>query len=253
MATIQSGIGRIRMFEDFLGAEHPIALQVEFENIGPFKIGGEGIEEEQTYAGGAVLDSDGLSGIIQLTTDDENLDTALIKTAICFDAGLMGTLVLETRVRFTDLTAKAAFVGFSDTCADDADFATDIIDYSAVTTVSYVVSNLCGFYLSSEFTDDEDWHAVYKGGTATAVTATGSIDLDDDAVATEFQILRLEVDNNGTARWYIDGVLLKTLEGAMSTTTDMCAVVGVTANAAADVAVMDVDYILVEANRDWTV
>ena len=252
MTIVQGEVGRIRMFEDFLGAEVPIALTTDAENVGQFVIGGEGIEQGTTYGGAPLLTSAGNNGVVALSTDDENLDTIAIKSGIVFDVGLMGPLVLETRVNFDDLTAKAAFIGFSDTCADDVDLASDIIDYSAVTTVSYVVSNLCGFYLSSEFTDHEDWHAVYKGGTATAVTATGSIDLDSDAVAGDFQILRLEVDSDGTARWYIDGVLLKTLEGAMSTTADMCAVVAVTCNDA-DPAVMNVDYVLVTANRDWTV
>jgi len=238
------------MFEDFLGAELPLALGTDVENIGQFRVGGEGIEEAS--GGLVILDTDGLNGIAELTTGDTDVDTVAIMSAKCFDAGLMGTLVLETRLRLPVLTAKAVFVGFTDVGDDDVDIATDILDYSATTTVTLTASHICGFYLSSEFGDSTDWHAVHKGGTTTAVTATGSIDLDNVAVADTFQILRLEVDNNGTARWYIDGVLLKTLEGAMSTTGDVMAMVAITENGGA-VAKMEVDYVMVEANRDWTV
>lgn len=253
MATVQSEVGQIRMFDDFLGAGVPLVLGTDYENVGPFVIGGEGIEQTDTSHGGApILTSSGNNGIIQLHTDNEDLDTIFIRSGISFAAGAMGTLVLETRLKFIDLDNKAAFIGWSSVCDDDADLDTDIIGYSATTTVVYRGSHLCGFYLSSELGDDEDWHTVYKGGTATAITATGSIDLDNKAVVGDYQILRLEVDNDGTARWLIDGVLKKTLKGAMSTTGAVCAVVAVTANTS-DEAIMDVDYVLVEANRDWTV
>lgn len=252
MATVQGGPGKVRMFEDFLGAEVPIALTTDVENLGQFLIGGEGIEQGTSYGGAVVCDTDGLSGVIKLTTDDEDLDTIAIKSAICWDVALMGPLVMEVRSRFVDLDAKAAFIGFSDVADDDVDLATDVIDYSAGTTVSLTASDLCGFYFSSEFTDDNDWHGVYNGGTTTGETTTTSIDLDDDAVAGEFQIFRVEIDPNGTARWYIDGVLKQTVETAVSTTTDFLALVAITANSA-EQAVMDVDYILVEGNRDWTV
>ena len=70
-------------------------------------------------------------------------------------------------------------------------------------------------------------------------------------MAGEWQQLRLEIDPNGTARWYIDGELLWTQAGAVSTTTDLGVILGVEAKGNA-VEEMDVDYLLVTANRDWT-
>jgi len=57
---------------------------------------------------------------------------------------------------------------------------------------------------------------------------------------------------NGTASWYIDGVLKKTVEGAASTSTDVAVCLAAAANTT-EFAIMDVDYLMVEANRDWTV
>jgi hypothetical protein len=62
----------------------------------------------------------------------------------------------------------------------------------------------------------------------------------------------LEVAPNGTVRWFIDGVLKKTVEGAASTTTNMAVCLAAAANTT-EFAIIDVDYLCVEANRDWTV
>ena len=105
--------------------------------------------------------------------------------------------------------------------------------------------------MSAELTDDEDWHGVYNGGTTTGETTSTNVDLDDDAVAGDFQVLRLEVDSNGTARWYIDGDLKQTVTGAVSTSTDLAVLLMVEAKGSA-IEAMDVDYVLIETNRDWT-
>ena len=119
-------------------------------------------------------------------------------------------------------------------------------------TLTLTASDICGFFLSAELTDDEDWHMVYNGGTTTGETVSTSVDADDDAVAGEWQVLRLEIDTNGTARWYIDGVLKQTKTGAASTSVNMALILGVEAKGAA-IENLDVDYLLVQANRDWTV
>jgi len=245
----QSGVGKIRLFEDFVGVELPVSLTNAFGNIGDFRVIGDGVAENDSGVVGQ--ESDGLSGVGRLTVTDEDKHACGLGTALCLDVGKMGTIIVEARVRFADLDTKDAFIGLSDVNSDDISLEDDVIS-GATTTLTLTASDLVGFYLCSELTDDEDWHAVYNGGSTTGETTSTSVDLDDDAVAGEFQILRLEVDNNGTARWYIDGVLKKTLEGACSTTTDMAAicVVGNKANTSSTED-MDVDYLLVEANRDW--
>tara|TARA_Y100000310_G_scaffold255430_1_gene262877 strand:+ start:3723 stop:4466 length:744 start_codon:yes stop_codon:yes gene_type:complete len=245
----QSGYGRIRLFHDFLGAEIPIALTTDQENLGDFFVGGEGIEDNT--AGVALGDSDAIGGVGIATSGATDADTTAVMTAVAFDVALMGPLVLEVRIRLADLDAKAVYVGFSDVNTLDLQL-TEIIDGATGTTLTLTASDLCGFYFSSELTDDEDWHGVYNGGSTTGATDSSTVDLDDDAVAGEWQVLHLEIDANGTARWYIDGVLLQTVVNAVSTTVDQAVVVAAAANSA-EAAVMHLDYIAVEANRDWTV
>ena len=123
--------------------------------------------------------------------------------------------------------------------------------HGASTTITLTASDLCGFLLSAELTDDEDWHMVYNGGDTTGQTTSTSIDADVDAVAGEYDVLRLEVAPNGTARWYINGALKQTVTGAVSTSTDLAVIAMVEAKSAA-IEYAWIDYIAIEANRDWT-
>ena len=60
------------------------------------------------------------------------------------------------------------------------------------------------------------------------------------------------IDNNGTVEWFIDGGSVQKVAGALSTTTDLAVILAVAANSG-EVGVVDCDYLLVTANRDWTV
>ena len=250
MATIQSGRGRITLFDDFCGAEWIDAETAASGAMGPFRVIGDGIADNDASV--LVLESDGLSGIAALEAANTEKDATALATGKCFDVALMGTIIIEARVRFVDLDTKVAFIGLTNANGDDLSIEDDLIDTTAGTTIENTATNICGFYLSDEITEDEMWHFVYKSGTTAAQTDTTALESGVDAVAGEFNILRLEVDNNGTARWFIDGVHLKTLAGAISTTADLAVVCGV-GTAATSFEYMYVDYLYVSANRDWTV
>jgi len=258
MATIQSEFGKIRIFEDFIGPEWLIGETGASGVVGQFRLIGNG-HVDGADSGATSQESDPcLNGVIRLLATDEDLHSCGITTSLMFNPGLMGTMVLEARVQMSDLDTKQVFIGFSDINAD-AQILEDTlvnIDTGAATTITNTASDFCGFLLSSEATDDEDWHAVYNGGTATAITLSTSADLDSDAVAAEWQIMRVEIDNDGTARWYIDGEIKQTTEGAVSTaSTDFFAgqiIIENLANTSTTESI-DIDYILITANRDWTV
>ena len=93
---------------------------------------------------------------------------------------------------------------------------------------------------------------AYNGGATTGEVLSTNINADEDVVAGTSQVLRVEIDTNGTARWYIDGKLKQTVTNAVSTTVLQGALVGCFATTTT-VTDLDVDYIAVEANRDWTV
>ena len=242
----QSEAGRIRLFYDFFGEDN-IANTAETRLLGPFVVGGQGNAE--TDAGVPTI-AGVVSGAGRITTTDEADHCTMVGTNTGFSASLMGPIVLEARVQLDNLDTKEVFFGLSDIDPNTLNLEGTLI-HGASTTITLTASDICGFLLSAELTDDEDWHMVYNGGSTTGETDSTAIDADDDAVAAEWQVLRLEIDTNGTARWYIDGVLKQTKTGAVSTTTVMGVCLGVEAKGAA-IENLDVDYLLVQANRDWT-
>lgn len=243
----QSGPGKICLFNDFTGVANLVSETTDTIPLGDFYAGGEGIEDNDT---GVVPSTTApLSGSITMTSGNTDADTTFVGTQIMFDVALMGPLVLETRLQLPDLDTKEVFVGFTSILTIDEQLEDIIINASA--TAFTCVADLCGLYLSSELTASAtEWHTAYKGGSATAATTAASQTTGTAAVAGEWQVLRVEVDPNGDARFYIDGVLESSVTGATSTTSNMAAVVAFGANTT-ELVIGDIDYILVEANRDW--
>ena len=251
MAEVHGANGRIEIFEDFLAGEDIVAATAATRSFGGsgLRVLGQGIAE--TDSGITVLESDGLNGVGVFTTTNEDAHSCGVATGTVFDVAKMAPIVAECRVQFADLDTKAFYFGFTDVNTD-----TTILEgnqlVAASGTLTLSASDLCGFLLDAEATDDEDWIMAYNGGTTTGETTIANIDANDDAVAGEFQILRLEIAPNGTARWYIDGVLKQTKTGAVSTTTDLALLAMIEARAASNEYVY-LDYLYVSANRDWTV
>ena len=162
----------------------------------------------------------------------------------------MAPINIECRVQFPDLDTKAFYFGLTDVNDDTTILeGNNLVASGASLTLS--ASDLCGFLIDAEATDDEDWIMVYNGGTTSGETTIANIDADNDAVAGEWDVLRLEVSINGTARWYVNGVLKQTVEGAVSTSTDLAVLAMIEARSAA-IEYAWIDYIAIEANRDWT-
>ena len=246
MATVQGEVGRVRLFNDFFGVGNTLSLTADTAEMGDFYAGGEGFEDNDAGIAG----KDALSGVVTITSANTNADTTFIGTHIGLDVALMGTITLETRIQLPDLDTKEIFFGLTSILSVDEQLEDIVINASGTSLT--IPADCVGFYLSDELTDDEDWHGIHAGGTASDSTTTTDVDLNDDAVAGEWQILRLEVAPNGTTRWYIDGELKQTVVGACSTTTDMAVCLAAAANTT-QLAIFDVDYLLVKANRDWTV
>lgn len=246
----ESGPGKVRMWNDFCGPEIPVANAVAYGTsaggcnyyLGDFAVKGDlGETDTGVVALGIV------SGAVRLSGNNEDGKGAALTSDLVFSPALMGPLVIEARVQMQALTTRSIFIGFCGTIADD------VAEPVTSTTVTHtlVATNLCGFVLDSQLTAADAWHCCYNGGSTTGQTVSTSTTSGVSAVAAEWDVLKLEIETNGTARFWINGNLESTVVGAVSTTALQGAVVGCwgTTTTAADI---DVDYILVEANRDWT-
>ena len=246
----QSGYGKISIFEDFLAGEDIVAATAATRAFGGsgLRVIGQGIAEADS--GITVGESDGLNGVGILTTTNEDAHSCGLTTGKVFDVGKMAPINIECRVQFPDLDTKAFYFGLTDVNDDTTILeGNNLVASGASLTLS--ASDLCGFLIDAEATDDEDWIMVYNGGTTSGETTIANIDADNDAVAAEWDVLRLEVSINGTARWYVNGVLKQTVTGAVSTSTDLAVLAMIEARAASNEYAW-IDYIAIEANRDWT-
>ena len=246
----QSGYGKISIFEDFLAGEDIVAATAATRAFGGsgLRVIGQGIAEADS--GITVGESDGLNGVGILTTTNEDAHSVGLTTGKVFDVGKMAPINIECRVQFPDLDTKAFYFGLTDVNGDTAILEGENL-VAASGTLTLSASDLCGFLIDAEATDDEDWIMVYNGGTTSGETTIANIEADNDAVAAEWDVLRLEVSINETARWYVNGVLKQTVEGAVSTSTDLAVLAMIEARAASNEYAW-IDYIAIEANRDWT-
>lgn len=250
MATIQSEFGVTTLFDHFAGPEIPVANAVAYGTsaggcnyyIGPFKVTGDLAETDTGVVG---LSKAG--GFVRISGNNEDGKGVAIGTEVCLSPSLNGTLVLEARVEAQALTTRSIFVGFTNLNADDV--AEPVT--STGTTMTLVAGNIAGFILDSQLTAGTKWHMPYKGGSATAPTDSTAVVSSVTAVAAECDVLRVEIDPDGTTRWYINGNLEQTVVGASSTTTLLAGMVACfgTTTTAAD---LDVDYLAVRFNTDYT-
>jgi len=248
----QSGPGGIHLFNDFTAVPYLLADTTDMSYLGDFYAGGEGFEDTDA---GIAPNGSLMSGVITLTSGNTDADTSFIGTDICLDVGLMGTIVLEARVQMPDFDTGERFFGITSILTIDEQLEDIVINASA--TAVTCVADLAGFYFSDELTASAtEWHGIHAGGsTADGATAAdvnlGTVD-EANPTAGEWQQLRLEIDNNGTVRWSINGKLKKTVKGAVSTTTDYAVVMANGANTT-ELVITEIDYMMVDANRDWVV
>jgi hypothetical protein len=238
--------GDIILFDDFCGPNCPVAnaeaATTPGHFIGPFRLVGDLVETDS----GAV-NAGKSSGYLTLTVNNEDGKGVGLATDVCFSPVLNGALVLEARVETSALTARSIFVGFAGTVADDV--AEPVT--SATTTITKVVPCV-GFILDSQLTAGTYWHMPYILSTDSTQVST-AVQAKQVAVAAESDLLRLVIFPDGSAEWYINGVLEQSVAAAKAATpaTLLGALVAGfgTTTTAAD---LSVDYMLVKANRDWT-
>ena len=269
MTEIQGSQKTIRIFDTFsavadLGSTVYVAgIATAVKQVprsignGSFRLVGQGIAE--TDSGAAGLDTDGLNGVLQLTTTDENQHSCGIETARMFDVALMGSLTAEARVRIPTISNLTVFMGFCDLAVANyvPSIEVDLCDVTAATTLdpggsANTATAFAGFFLNTELTSSSEWHAPYMGGSASAPTGSNSVDLNVNATGGDWDILRVTIRPSGAASWYVNNKLLQTVVGAISTTTDLKFWLAVESKTTA-VKTLDVDYVKIYSGHDHTV
>ncbi len=242
MATVQGGPGDIGLCHNFAGATWPIANTLTGFNIGPFQVTGS---FDETDSGIVPLSKAG--GWARLTGTNEDGYGIAVGTNVGFSPVLNGPMWIEARVESQVLTARNIFIGFASANAED------VVEPLTATTLTLtpVAASYAGFMFDSQLNVSDFWYMPHNGGTTTGETTAADV-VTDAIVAAATDIVRVEIDPNGTARWWLNGKLKQTLEGAVSTTTLLAGFAGVFGTAAT-ITDLDINYLDFSAYRDWTV
>jgi hypothetical protein len=186
-------------------------------------------------AAGALVESVG--GKLRLTTGDSNASLAAdgvqVTSFLNYSTGL-GLLRFQAKLQVSAITNLQLFAGFTDQRA-----ALEMPVTLSTVTFTTVASNAVGFLFDTAATTD----TIRLVGVATDVDAVHQ-DTGLAPVAATDLVLRIDVDRNGTATFYIDGVQVGTaLLAAVTPETPLAIVVA--ARAAGDTVskTVDIDYL----------
>ncbi len=236
---IETGRGRYEVFDDFLDA----AIDTT-NNWIVFAGTDADATAAATVAGvpeGQVLMGSGGTG----AADDGSVLSLILLSQGSLVS--LGTTVFETRVSFDQLTGTSWNFGLSDVLAEATERSMFTVNSGVVADGGLTITNAVAFAFSSDATATTKWQFCNESG--------GTINAVEDAhttgpTADTYAVLRIEVDADGTARWYIDGTLVKTLALAVATTSLLIPFIGGNSADDADVATdVSVDYIYFSGAR----
>ena len=163
----------------------------------------------------------------------------------------LGKTVLEVRVSTSVITGNVISIGLADKLATTAEHPMYTVIAGDIADGGMTFSNAAGFVYDTEATTTAEWHGVTENaGTIANVAASASAALGDGPTVNTYQVLRLEIDADGTARFYIDGNLAKTVTSAVATTSLLIPYIGIDAEAGTAVLNdLTVDYIYFSGAR----
>jgi len=216
----------VRQFDDFIGPTLSTQWAVTAGSDSP--------------AGGAINAANG--GTLRLTTGDSN--ASLAADGIQVEGGLNwkaanGSLVFETRLLISAVTAVQLYAGFTDQTA-----ALEMPVTLTTATFSTVATDAVGFLFDTNATTK----TIRLVGVANDVDATMQDSGNAWAAATYIK-LRVEVSTTGVATFYINGTPVGTsMSGAVTPTIALTPVIAAR-SLAANSKTVDIDYIDVMSTR----
>jgi hypothetical protein len=152
----------------------------------------------------------------------------------------LGMTVFECRVSFDQITGTSWNFGLSDTLAEGS---------GTVADGGLTLTNAVCFGFSTDATATTTWQFCHEN--AGTIGNSGAEDAHTAGpTADTYQVLRIEVDATGDARFYIDGTLVKTETTAVATTSLLIPFIGGNSADDADVATdVSIDYIYFSGAR----
>jgi hypothetical protein len=225
-----NGAPAVEMFDDFLAA------------------GIDGRWSSTAGAGtgnaAATTVASGLCGLITVKSASDDGTHAQNGSTLTLDQlnylASQGGLVIEARMKISDVSEAAVFFGFTDTISTTVELPI----FMNAADIDSDATDACGLIYDVDATTDVWYAGGVKNNTDTAPVATNSVAPADDT----FFIARVEVDTSGNVTGYINGVLIGTAANAVTASVALTPAI-VVANRSANQVTLTVDYVLVLANR----
>ena len=225
MASTDTGFGKVKLFNDF---NCPVV-----DETNDILVGAENSSTE------AISTANG--GVFRLTTGATDGNRAAFSTSLNYQAD-GGLLIGEARIKsVTAITIRAYFIGFTDVVPSGT--LENPIEMSG-TTLTSTADDAVGFMYDTDSTNDT-WYGVGVKAGADAVPVNTGV---APAAAGTYQTLRVEVNADGNARFFIDGKYEGSVSSAVTASTALCFIVMMETRSAAT-KVLDTDLIYVEMSR----
>ena len=241
---LAQGVGKFQVFDDFVSEE----TQVTDKGLGLW-FASAGSDGDAT----AAAHQDSPEGVAMMGSGDGNgtEDGSVLCLRTLARGALVseGGIVFETRVALDALTGCSQWIGLSDVLGTNAERLPHTVDSGTVADGGLTVTNVAGFSFSSDATATTCWTITSEKAGAIGNSEAEEA-LDVGPTADTYQILRIEVDADGTIRYYVDGVLKSTRSEGIATTAVLIPLIGMDSGTDAQVVRdLSIDYILFEGNR----
>jgi hypothetical protein len=153
---------------------------------------------------------------------------------------IQGGLMLEARLKLSDISEAYLFVGFTDTISSTRECPIFLV----AADIDSDATDACGVCYDVDGTTKQFFHGGVKNGTDTVPAYSGTAPVDDT-----FFTVRVEVSAAGAVQGFIDGVAIGDAVAAAVTDAAYLTPAIFVANRSANQVVATIDYIEVLQNR----
>lgn len=151
-------------------------------------------------------------GSALITTGSVDDDSCMLAGAIIYSASKKA--VCEWRITITDVSGTGLFVGFSDAKSEANN---SIAIHYAADSETAVATNGCGFVIDADHATSSIMCNGVKAGTLGTAVDSGT-----DWADGETKVLRVELDTDGNAAYFLDGTNVGRVANATTAATLLC-------------------------------
>ena len=160
-------------------------------------------------------------GICRIATSAHDNEACFLATPLCWEDDM--SAICEAKILISDVSGLAVFFGFS-----DATFETSPampIDYADAVLATVATRDAVGFICDFDDTVNGANSIVAVGANNGALET--AIDSGTDWADAVWHILRVELDPDAKAVFYLDGVVFGTMTTALTSGTHLCIICAV--------------------------